>query len=117
MRSFRRARIERTGLHEVLERIGQLYAVEEQARLKSVLLLLALFGIIALLAAPCAIANVTAGRVLVQRQDIAMLKALGFTPGQVVRMLLAEQTLLGAAGAESPDVDSDFDAFLRDSDG
>jgi hypothetical protein len=24
---------------------------------------------------------------------------------------------LGAAGAESPDVDSDFDAFLRDSDG
>ena len=62
-------------------------------------LLLALFGIIALIAAPCAIANVTAGRVLVQRQDIAMLKALGFTPGQVVRMLLAEQTLLGAAGA------------------
>ncbi|HYX62424.1 MAG TPA: FtsX-like permease family protein, partial [Streptosporangiaceae bacterium] len=62
-------------------------------------LLLALFGIIALLGAPCAIANVTAGRVLVQRQDIAMLKALGFTPGQVVRMLIAEQTLLGAAGA------------------
>src|SRR6266705_4974598 len=62
-------------------------------------LLLALFGIIALVAAPCAIANVTAGRVLVQRQDIAMLKALGFTPGQVVGMLLAEQTLLGAAGA------------------
>ena len=62
-------------------------------------LLLALFGIIALMAAPCAIANVTAGRVLMQRQDIAMLKALGFTPGQVVRMLLAEQTLLGAAGA------------------
>ena len=62
-------------------------------------LLLALFGIIALIAAPCAIANVTAGRVLVQRQDIAMLKAIGFTPGQVVRMLLAEQTLLGVAGA------------------
>jgi putative ABC transport system permease protein len=62
-------------------------------------LLLALFGIIALIAAPCAIANVTAGRVLVQRQDIAMLKAIGFTPGQVMRMLLAEQTLLGVAGA------------------
>jgi putative ABC transport system permease protein len=61
-------------------------------------LLLALFGVIALVAAPCAIANVTAGRVLMQRQDIAMLKALGFTPGQVVRMLLAEQTVLGAAG-------------------
>jgi putative ABC transport system permease protein len=62
-------------------------------------MLLALFGIIALVAAPCAIANVTAGRVLVQRQDIAMLKALGFTPGQVMRMLLAEQTALGAVGA------------------
>ncbi|HVT70700.1 MAG TPA: FtsX-like permease family protein, partial [Trebonia sp.] len=60
--------------------------------------LLALFGIIALVAAPCAIANVTSGRVLMQRRDLAMLKALGFTPGQVVRMLLAEQTALGAAG-------------------
>jgi putative ABC transport system permease protein len=61
-------------------------------------LLLALFGVIALVAAPCAIANVTSGRVLMQRQDIAMLKALGFTPGQVVRMLLAEQAALGVAG-------------------
>jgi putative ABC transport system permease protein len=60
--------------------------------------LLALFGIIALVAAPCAIANVTTGRVLMQRRDIAMLKAIGFTPGQVVRMLLAEQTALGVAG-------------------
>jgi putative ABC transport system permease protein len=60
--------------------------------------LLALFGIIALIAAPCAIANVTAARVLTQREDLAMLKALGFTPGQVVTMLLAEQTLLGVAG-------------------
>jgi putative ABC transport system permease protein len=62
-------------------------------------LLLALFGIIALAAAPCAIANVTTGRVLMHRQDLAMLKALGFTPGQVVRMLLAEQTALGVLGA------------------
>ena len=62
-------------------------------------LVLALFGIIALVAAPCAIANVTSGRVLMQRQDIAMLKALGFTSGQVVRMLIAEQTALGVAGA------------------
>jgi putative ABC transport system permease protein len=61
-------------------------------------LLLALIGIIALVAAPCAIANVTAGRVLIQRQDLAMLKALGFTPGQVITMLLAEQTALGVAG-------------------
>jgi len=61
-------------------------------------LLLALFGIIALVAAPCAIANVTSGRVLMQRRDLAMLKALGFTPGQVVRMLIAEQTVLGVTG-------------------
>jgi putative ABC transport system permease protein len=61
--------------------------------------LLALFGIIALIAAPCAIANITTGRVLTQRRDIAMLKALGFTPGQVVRTLIAEQGALGVAGA------------------
>jgi len=60
--------------------------------------LLALFGIIALIAAPCAIANVTSGRVLMQRRDLAMLKALGFTPGQVVRMLFAEQVALGVFG-------------------
>jgi putative ABC transport system permease protein len=33
-----------------------------------------------------------------QRRDLAMLKALGFTPGQVVRMLLAEQVALGVVG-------------------
>jgi putative ABC transport system permease protein len=60
--------------------------------------LLALFGIIALVAAPCAIANVTSGRVLMQRRDLAMLKALGFTPGQVAAVQLAEQTALGLAG-------------------
>jgi putative ABC transport system permease protein len=61
-------------------------------------LLLALFGVIALIAAPCAIANVTTGRVLIQRRDIAMLKALGFTPGQLVRTLIAGQGALGLAG-------------------
>jgi putative ABC transport system permease protein len=60
--------------------------------------LLALFGVIALVAAPCAIANVTSGRVLMQRRDLAMLKALGFTPGQVAAMLLAEQIALGVVG-------------------
>src|SRR5580693_4473705 len=60
-------------------------------------LLLGLFGIIALIAALYAIANVTASRVLVQRRDIAMLGALGFTPGQVVWALLVEQTALGVA--------------------
>ena len=90
-----------TGENSAVERYSTWQQVKDSMANNDRLLglLLALFGIIALVAAPCAIANVTAGRVLVQRQDIAMLKALGFTPGQVVRMLLAEQTLLGAAGA------------------
>lgn len=62
-------------------------------------LLLGLFGIIALIAALYAIANVTASRVLVQRRDIAMLGAIGFTPGQVVWALLVEQTALGVAAS------------------
>jgi putative ABC transport system permease protein len=61
-------------------------------------LLLALFGVIASIAAPCAIANTTTGRVLMQRRDIAMLKALGFTPGLLVGTLIAEQGVLGVAG-------------------
>jgi putative ABC transport system permease protein len=61
-------------------------------------LLLAVFGLAALVAAALAIANATGGRVLAQLQDIAMLKALGFTPGQVMRMLLAEHSVLGAIG-------------------
>ncbi|HKB30159.1 MAG TPA: FtsX-like permease family protein [Streptosporangiaceae bacterium] len=61
-------------------------------------LLLAVFGLAALVAAALAIGNATGGRVLVQLEDIAMLKALGFTPGQVVRMLVAEHCALGAAG-------------------
>src|SRR5580698_3636800 len=90
-----------SGEHSAVERYSTWQQVKDSMASNDRLLglLLALFGIIALVAAPCAIANVTAGRVLLQRQDIAMLKALGFTPGQVVRMLLAEQTLLGAAGA------------------
>src|SRR6266487_4666005 len=61
-------------------------------------LLFAVFGLAALGAAALAIGNATGGRVLVQLQDIAMLKTLGFTPGQVVRMLVAEHSALGAVG-------------------
>jgi putative ABC transport system permease protein len=87
--------------NSVVQRFSTFQQVENSMASDSKLLglLLALFGIIALGAAPCAIANVTAGRVLMHRQDIAMLKALGFTPGQVIRMLVAEQTALGVVGA------------------
>jgi putative ABC transport system permease protein len=61
--------------------------------------LLGVFGLIALAAAFFAIANVTAARVLVQRQSIAMLKAIGFTTGEVILALLAEGLLLAVAGA------------------
>ncbi|HUN33924.1 MAG TPA: FtsX-like permease family protein [Trebonia sp.] len=60
--------------------------------------LLALFGLIALAAAACAIANVTAARAVAQRQSTAMLKAIGFTPRQVAGALLGENLLLAAAG-------------------
>jgi putative ABC transport system permease protein len=61
-------------------------------------LLLALFGLVALGGAVLAIGSAVGGRVLVQVQDLAMLKTLGFTPGQVVAMLIAEHAALGLAG-------------------
>jgi putative ABC transport system permease protein len=61
-------------------------------------LLLALFGLVALGAAVLAIINATAGRVLVQRADLGMLQTLGFTPAQVMTMLVTEHAALGAVG-------------------
>jgi putative ABC transport system permease protein len=60
--------------------------------------LLGLFGLIALAAAACAVANVTAARAIAQRQATATLKAIGFTPGQVAGALLGENVLLATAG-------------------
>ncbi|HEV2373764.1 MAG TPA: FtsX-like permease family protein [Streptosporangiaceae bacterium] len=62
-------------------------------------LLLALFGLVALGGALLAIGNAAGGRVLVQRQDLAMLKTLGFTPRQLVAVVVAEHGALGLAGA------------------
>ncbi len=61
--------------------------------------LLALFGLVALGGALLAIGNAAGGRILVQLQDLAMLKALGFRPAQIVGMLVAENAALGLAGA------------------
>lgn len=60
--------------------------------------LLAVFGLVALLAAALAIGNTIGGRVLAQIQDMAILKAVGFTPGQIMRMLLLEHSTAGLAG-------------------
>jgi putative ABC transport system permease protein len=61
-------------------------------------LLLALFGVVALGGALLAIGNAAGGRVLVQVQDLATLKTLGFTPAQLVGMLVAEHAALGLTG-------------------
>jgi putative ABC transport system permease protein len=61
-------------------------------------LLLALFGLVALGAAVLAIINATAGRVLVQQADLGMLQTLGFTPTQVMTMLVAEHAALATVG-------------------
>lgn len=62
-------------------------------------LMLALFGLVALGGALLAIGNAAGGRVLACVQDLAMLKTLGFTPRQIVGMLVAEHAGLGLAGA------------------
>ena len=61
-------------------------------------LLLALFGVVALGGALLGIGNAVGGRVLVQMRDLATLKTLGFTPGQLVGMLVAEHAVLGLTG-------------------
>ncbi|MGW7002694.1 FtsX-like permease family protein [Streptomyces sp. NPDC054933] len=61
-------------------------------------LLLAVFGLVALLAAALAVAGAAGSRVLAQVQDIAMLKAVGFTPAQIIRMFLYEHTALAVVG-------------------
>ncbi|WP_159476907.1 ABC transporter permease [Streptomyces caniferus] len=62
--------------------------------------LLGLFGLGALLAAALAVGGAISTRVRGHLRDIAILKAIGFTPGQVVRMFLALHlgfALLGVA--------------------
>lgn len=61
-------------------------------------LLLALFGLVALGGALLAISNAAGGRVLTQVRDLAMLKTLGFTPRQLVGMLVAEHAALALVG-------------------
>lgn len=61
-------------------------------------MMLAVFGLAALLAAALATAGAAGSRVLAQLRDIAVLKAIGFTPAQVVRTLLVQHTALALAG-------------------
>ncbi len=61
--------------------------------------LLLAFGIVGLVAAGVIIANLVIGQVLAQRRELGILKAVGFTPLQVVRTLVLEYLLLGLLGA------------------
>jgi putative ABC transport system permease protein len=58
---------------------------------------LGVFAFFALLAVAFIIANTIAGRVLAQYRDIGLLKAVGYTPGQVTLVFLAQHLLIGLA--------------------
>ncbi|MFK3731519.1 FtsX-like permease family protein [Streptomyces sp. NPDC088090] len=59
----------------------------------------AVFGLAALLAAAVAVAGAVRARVRGQAGDIAVLKAVGFTPGQVIRGFLLQHLGFAVAGA------------------
>ncbi len=87
-------------LHNQVQRVATWREVRASMELDNRLLglLLALFGAAGLVAAALALANATGGRVLAQLRDIATLKSLGFTRGQITRMLVAEHGSLGLLG-------------------
>jgi len=59
---------------------------------------LALFALVTLGTAMLALINATSGRVLVYEADLGMLQTLGFTPVQVMTMLVAEHAALSCGG-------------------
>ena len=66
--------------------------------LRTVTVILSLFGVLLLLAAGAVLATLVGGRVLAQRREIGVLKATGLTPGQVARVLVTEQLALATVG-------------------
>jgi putative ABC transport system permease protein len=66
------------------------------SRLSATLLLA--FGIVSLVAAGVIVVNLVMGQVLAQQRDLGILKAVGFTPLQMVRTLVLEYALLGIVG-------------------
>jgi putative ABC transport system permease protein len=66
------------------------------SRLSATLLLA--FGVVSLLAAGVIVVNLVMGQVLAQQRDLGILKAVGFTPLQLVRTLVLEYGLLGVVG-------------------
>ncbi|NBM17000.1 FtsX-like permease family protein [Streptomyces sp. GC420] len=62
-------------------------------------LLIGLFGLGALLAAALAVVGAISTRIRGHLRDISVLKAIGFTPGQVVRVFLVQHLALALLGA------------------
>ncbi|GIH90017.1 hypothetical protein Psi01_06470 [Planobispora siamensis] len=89
-----------TLLDEQIQRMSTWREVRASMELDNRLLglLLALFGTAGLVAAALATANAVGGRVLTQTRDIATLKSLGYTRGQVFAVLVAEHGALGLLG-------------------
>ncbi|MEW9547518.1 FtsX-like permease family protein [Nonomuraea sp. NPDC050783] len=87
-------------LEDKLQRVYTWREVRAAMELDNRLLgtLLGLFGVVGLVAAALALANAAGGRVLTQLRDLATLKSLGFTRGQVALLLLVEHGALGLLG-------------------
>ncbi|MEV0594262.1 FtsX-like permease family protein [Nonomuraea cavernae] len=87
-------------LEDQLQRVYTWREVRAAMELDNRLLgtLLALFGVVGMVAAGLALANAAGGRVLGQLRDLATLKSLGFTRGQVALLLLVEHGALGLLG-------------------
>ncbi|GAA3175229.1 hypothetical protein GCM10010486_48480 [Nonomuraea roseoviolacea subsp. carminata] len=87
-------------LEDQLQRVYTWREVRAAMELDNRLLgtLLALFGVVGMVAAALALANAAGGRVLGQLRDLATLKSMGFTSGQVTLLLLAEHGALALLG-------------------
>jgi putative ABC transport system permease protein len=72
--------------HEVRDDVNEFNTI--------VVIMFSVFAVTALAAVAFIIANTIAGRVLAQYRDIGVLKAIGFTPGQVTLVFLVQHLLL-----------------------
>ncbi len=73
--------------------------VEEQQTFRQILGAMKLFLGLGLIVGVLSLGIVTARSVIERRQEIGMLRALGFTPGMIRRIFLTEMTMVVALGA------------------
>ena len=76
--------------------------ITDQARTNTIII--GVNTLLALIAVGFTVATVISGRVLAQRREIGLLKAIGLTPRGVVALLVGEYAAIAlAAGAARPD--------------